>query len=157
MKKGSSTKTTKHAGGCPSKLTPKFLQVAKQVIEDDELNACICTDEELLFMINANLEGKEKIGEVTLRNWKQGKFGAKGELGQQFLSLYKKALINQRRRLFDLMLQDEKAWQKYAWIIERKFDEWNIRKKIETDLTSKGEKIGISFLGELDGRTKGVE
>lgn len=27
------------------------------------------------------------------------------------------------------MTQDDPQWQKWAWIIERKFDEWNIRMK----------------------------
>jgi hypothetical protein len=41
------------------------------------------------------------------------------------LSLYKKALTNQKKGLFN-KLWDDTQWQRYAWIIERKFSDWNL-------------------------------
>jgi hypothetical protein len=59
------------------------------------------------------------------------------DLMQEFSGLYKKALLKQRDDLFIKLQNDEKARQKWAWIIERKFDNWNIRMKQETEISGK--------------------
>lgn len=51
---------------------------------------------------------------------------------ESFCRLIKKHLIKQKQKLFQAMVSAPKDRQKYAWIIERKFDEWNIRNKQET-------------------------
>jgi hypothetical protein len=33
------------------------------------------------------------------------------------------------------MTEENQNWTKRAWIIERKFDEWNIRHKVDTKVT----------------------
>ena len=47
------------------------------------------------------------------------------------MRLYKKALTIQKKNLFKKLQSDDDKWQKYAWIIERKFDDWNLRSKQE--------------------------
>jgi hypothetical protein len=49
------------------------------------------------------------------------------EIYNNFLALYKKALIKQKNELFRKMGSDDKARPRRAWIIERKFEAWNLR------------------------------
>jgi hypothetical protein len=46
---------------------------------------------------------------------------------EKFLALYKKAIIKQKESLFARMGTDNKARPRRAWIIERKFENWNLR------------------------------
>ena len=48
-----------------------------------------------------------------------------------FCPLIKKALIRQKVSLFEKLKGDDKQRQRYAWIIERKFDDWNLKTKKE--------------------------
>jgi len=45
---------------------------------------------------------------------------------------YKKALIIQKENLFKKFSNDDRAWQRWAWIIERKFSEWNLKILMKT-------------------------
>lgn len=147
--------STQDKGGRPSKLTKQFLDVAEEVIEDG-LNVIILTDEELLVKINAKLVTKYPlqpeltVSERTFIRWKtkwkacdtEEQFIAleeaeeKGETTMnhknflEFCHLIKKAMIDQKTALFASMLKDDK-WQRYAWIIERKFESWNLKQVSE--------------------------
>ena len=41
-------------------------------------------------------------------------------------------MISQKQNLFKKYEDEDKAWQKWAWIIERKFSEWNLKKITES-------------------------
>lgn len=125
--------------GRPTKLTPKFLKIAEEVLNDD-INAIIYTDQELRDEINDRLEPEERISDARWEDWKAGKL--KNPICQQFRGLMKKALRVQKSNLFEKFREDEKAWQKYAWIIERKFGDWNLRNVSEVQ--HKGD-IGIGI------------
>lgn len=120
-------KIVKKANGRPTKCTPHFLTVAEQVLNND-INSIILTDEELRLEINSHLPTENRICEATFKNWKAGIL--LDTIGEQFLALYKKALYTQKQNLFE-KLRDDTQWQRYAWIIERKFDDWNLRNKQE--------------------------
>ena len=47
--------------------------------------------------------------------------------------------------MFENLTNEPVQWQKYAWIIERTFNEWNIRHKI--DHTSKGDRLSSLVAG----------
>lgn len=134
--------------GRPTKQTDKFIKIAKGIIEDD-INAIILTDEELVFLINEKLEEKERIDERTFERWKakSNKEEELDERGVEFCRLIKKALIKQKGHLFDKFRKEPQQWTKWAWIIERKFDNWNIKNK--TDLTTMGEKLQINISKEI--------
>jgi len=139
----------------PTKLTKKFIQVANDVINSD-INAVIYTDEELLFLINEKLPVAEKVGETTWEDWKAGRSPKKDTKNlESFRCLVKKALLFQRDSLFYSMRKDEKAWQKWAWIIERKFDDWNIRQKIDQDVKSDGKPLDIKVISYQDYKKNG--
>lgn len=116
-----------------SKLEP-FLEAAEQVLFDD-INAIIFTDQELIDEINEHLGEKQQITRRTFQNWKQ-RIKEGDDLNgkaQSFFILYKKALRRQKNQLFKKFRNDKGQWQRWAWIIERKFDEWNIKHKMEHD------------------------
>ena len=113
----------------PSKM-PNFIKAFEQVIKNDEFDVVILTDSELLMECNDRLEEKHQIAERTFESWKA--WEVESEEYNQFLRLYKKALANQRRELFKKLQSEPQQWQKYAWIIERKFNEWNLKKISES-------------------------
>lgn len=119
----------------PSKKEP-FLNEAEKILFED-INAVIYTDEELIDAVNDRLEEDQKITYRTFQNWKAEAQNRTftDELGARFFRLIKKALREQKKELFAKFRNEKTHWQKWAWIIERKFDEWNIKQKVEHDMT----------------------
>lgn len=122
--------------GRPSKLTAEFIAAAHEIIDADD-NALIYTDEELLFQINEKLTVEARIGKRTFERWKAGEVEDDVE-GQEFRRLVARALQKQKRDVFTKMKEDEKGWQRWAWIIERKWSEWNLKKNIGIEKTVDG-------------------
>lgn len=131
--------------GRPSKLIP-FLEAFEALVNQDD-SAVILTDEELVFGANEMLKPEDRIGQRTFERWKAD--GANADDAQdshaynEFWRLYKKALIVQKSQLFEKLKKNPIAWQRYAWIIERKFDDWNLRTKSENDHNIGGATINI--------------
>jgi hypothetical protein len=141
----------KHPGGRPTKLTEEFLAAAIEVVNDED-NALIYTDEELVFLINERLPLEARIHPDTFSLWKNGRI-ADDARAVKFFSFYKKALIRQKQSLFRKM-DDPKnpAWQKEAWKIERKFDDWNIKQKISIKKDEDGAAaLAAALLGQQNG------
>ncbi len=123
--------------GRPTKLTPEFLAAAEAVLAQGD-DVIILTDEELLSTINDRLPEAEQVGTSTFEAWKAAvKDEVADDNWRKFQGLLKKALIREKKSLYSNLRGDEKAWQRWAWIIERKFDEWNIKRKVEQDVTVK--------------------
>lgn len=123
------TASVGNEGGRPTKLTTDFIAAAKEVMSGD-LKVIIHGDLDLLFLINEKLEPANRISEATFKKWKNDSM-EHSPLASEFVALYKSALLKQRDNLFE-KFQCSDQWQKYAWILERKFDEWNLRHKQET-------------------------
>ncbi len=136
MAKARSKQEEKNKGGRPSKLTPDVVDIFEEVVN---ANILCCTDEELFLLLNDELEEADRVSYRTFQRWKAGEDKENDELFNRFCRLIKKALIKEKRNLLDHLKTEEKQWQKWAWIIERKFDEWNIKQKIEgkQELTGK--------------------
>lgn len=114
--------------GRPSKIG-EFTKQMEEVLNNG-MDALICTDEELIMLVNEKLDDEDKIAEDTFKTWKNE--GIKDERCLVFRHLIKKALLQQKRNLFTkLNDQDRNDWTRYAWQIERKFDEWNLKNKNE--------------------------
>jgi len=137
--------TVKKKWWAPRKLNDRRIKSADKIL-NEELNIIILTDEELCILINEWVEEEDRISYRTFQYYKADINGWKNiddnidiideerETLWEFLRLYKKALITQRKNLFKKMSNsDEKQRQKYAWIIERKFSEWNLRIISEVD------------------------
>ena len=126
--------------GRPSKIN-KVLEVAENILFKESL--MLLTDEELVFLINEQLSDKDKISDRTFARWKAKDFDDDDPLGKTFVMLIKKALLIQKESLFKKFQNDDRAWQRWAWIIERKFSEWNLKiiteNKNENNNTHSGE------------------
>ena len=72
--------------------------------------------------------------------------GLSAEQKSLVLIYHLKALIIQKENLFKKFSNDDRAWQRWAWIIERKFSEWNLKNINENknDNTHTGE-IKINY------------
>ena len=123
--------------GRPSKLKQEIIDVFKDVAESEIL---YCTDEELVMLVNDQLPKESKIDYSTFKNWKAGT-QKDNPLYQEFLAVVKKALQKEKKNLLDKLQKDKQAWQRYAWILERKYTEWNLKHVQEIDHTTKGESI----------------
>jgi GTP-sensing pleiotropic transcriptional regulator CodY len=82
------------------------------------------------------LSEETQICYTTFKNYKASKNENDSLLYSKFLSLYKKALTIQKKSLFENLKNDDKSWQRYAWIIERKFSDWNLKHLSEVDQTT---------------------
>ena len=109
------------AGG---KLNQEWINAFDKVVNDD-YNAIYLTEEELRILTNEEYGDVNYICENTFTNWKKGEL--QGDDIIMFLGVYKRALIKQKKILFGNMSTDDKAWTRWAWIIERKFSEWNLK------------------------------
>lgn len=120
--------------GRKDKMT-NWLKALKEVL--DEKNIIFLTDVDLVFLTNKKCEPIEQISKETFKKWKSGEKGSQDEeTRKEFFECVQDALIKQKMFLQEKMLQDERSWQKYAWIMERKFSEWNlthISKNINTN------------------------
>ena len=119
--------------GRPTKLTSTFTKAAEEVLlaGESNYNAIIHTDKDLVQLINQKLPENEKISDRTFKRWKEKADeedeSENGILERTFVPLLKKAKIIQKQQLFERLFNCESGWQRYAWILERKYREWNIR------------------------------
>lgn len=131
--------------GRPTKLN-NWLEAFKEIVSDG-FNAVYLTDEELLILTNDRLPEVDQVSDRTFKSWKSGDI--QDQLLDEFLPLYKKALIEQKKALFERMEGDDDKWQKWAWIIERKFAEWNLKNiseiKQDTKITAVNLKDLVKF------------
>lgn len=123
--------------GRPTKLTQKVIDTLKKVVED----AIYLTDKDLVFLLNEKLDKKEKISYETFRAYKNGNRQGNSVLMSEFVTLIKKTLIQEKKNLLKELRNGEFGWQAKAWILERKFTEWNLKQIYETDITTKGKEL----------------
>ena len=115
----------KRSVGRPFKMKG-FIDVFKEVLEEE--NSLFITEKDLLFLANKKLKKKDRITLRTFQNWKAGEFHQDEETGEEFLELVDEMLIRQKQYLGKMMLDtNNSSWTKYAWALERKFDEFNLK------------------------------
>lgn len=118
-----------------------------EYLDPNALNAIVLTEEDLVNMTNWKLRRSwYKENTITYRTFKTYKAKIKSwavipedaewiykyELMAKLKDIVMDAIAIQKARLFkNLTTWPANNWQKYAWIIERKYDSWNIRQKTE--------------------------
>jgi len=122
--------------GAPSKLEA-FTNMLHEILEDDG-NVVSWTDWEIVEEVNSRLAEDDRITKRTFERWKAKEFEEEPVKGKLFVSAYQKALRRCKRTLMGLLAKDDRSWQRYAWIIERKFAEWNIKVLSETKVEHSG-------------------
>ena len=140
--------------GRPSKLTDKFLRILKKIVNHN-INAIIYTDIDIIMLTNNQLSENERIDRNRWHEWKVGNLKDNSGRLQKFHDIVHTALLQQKQILFDRYENDEKSWQKWSWIIERKFSEWNLKKLSETTVNSTVT-IQLEEQKELDGLIGGM-
>ncbi len=143
------------------KLTMKHIEVFEEVVNS---NVLYCTDEELFFLFEDALIEKKlpNISYTTYKKYKNNsddyidKYPQYEEIFEKLLSVVKKALIKEKIRCFNKMHdKEELQWQKWAWTIERKFKEWNLKSISETKNENSNTNLNIQV---EDAETKkGIE
>ena len=114
--------------GRPTKINKPLIDAIKKVVDDNKV--FICTDEDLVMLINKELHPK-KISIDAFKRWKRGilpKTDKGSRYVAEFIHVIKVALYKEKENLFRKLDSGRAGeWQKYAWIIERKFSEWNLK------------------------------
>lgn len=88
----------------------------KEIIEDDSKTA-IYTDRDYVTEINYMTGGN-----LTLSIWRNTM-----NLKPELRTLIENARLKQKRLLLEKLMTTEKNWQRYAWILERKFSDFNLQ------------------------------
>ena len=115
---------------------PKWEKWVKKM--DEVLNrnhpvgyAIVYNDEMLLAVVNSELPEEDRISKRTFNYYKNEGHIEDGSIASVFVATYQKALSIQADNILRKMTEDVPGgWQKWAWIMERKFDEWNLRAKV---------------------------
>jgi hypothetical protein len=121
------------------------LNALKEVIEDP-LIAYLFHDQELLWMANERLDDKHKVSLRTFDEYKAGK-KLKSDTSNRldiFSQILKKARMDMTYNLAKKMLEDSNQWQRYAWWLERKRKELNIRHEHKIEVEKK-EVVAFKF------------
>lgn len=113
------------SAGRPFKMVT-WLSALKEVLNKEDV--LFLSDKDLVFLVNNKLPKKQKISESTFEKWKSGKFSPDEATGKEFIEAIKLALINQKQYLGERLRNDSTGqWTRYAWILERKFADWNLK------------------------------
>jgi hypothetical protein len=129
----------------------KFVQALERVVNAPHGvgYAIVWTDEQILDATNELLDPEDRLDWRTLRRYKAGEIKDDVVAGA-FVSCYKKALRIQADNLFELLRSDVPGgWQRYAWILERKFDDWNMTRKEKVEVTDLG-RLVFTRRGDAD-------
>lgn len=111
--------------GRPFKMG-NWIPSLQQVLNNNSV--VFLTDADLVFLVNKLLPIEDRITTRTFKNWKAGKFAPNEELGVEFLELIQEALIKEKMALGEALKNDKTGqWVRYAWILERKFEEFNLK------------------------------
>ena len=70
----------------------------------------------------------QQISHRSFKRWKFSMDENGGQATNEFKRLYLKARIRQKQQLLHSLKTNSKGWQRYAWVLKRKFLEWNIKK-----------------------------
>jgi hypothetical protein len=109
----------------------------------------------LFFAVNQELPLKNKIDMRTFQNWKEkymsNKFSEIDENGKDFFNILKKAIIIQKKNLYKNLISDN-IWQRWAWIIERKFPELRLTQgtKVDVKKEKSGGELSVSIISYAD-------
>lgn len=120
---------TKNPEGRPPTKGRAWLNKFAEVVNREHRvgMAIVHSDMNLVEYVNWELPEEHQIKVKTFEKYKSGDRGS-DEFIDEFVGLYKRALMTQCDNLFKTMADEPPgAWQKWAWIIERKFGDWNLR------------------------------
>jgi len=111
----------------------EVLGVFSDVVNDD-VNSIILDFEEIFLLANNKLPKEKKVDINDFLKWLNDATSPKidNPLYDNILQLYNLARIEQKQAYIKfLTLASSKNWQKYAWLLERKYSDLNLQHKID--------------------------
>lgn len=139
--------------GRPFKMA-SWIPALQEVLENNSI--AFLTDKDLVFLVNKKLSTDDRITERTFKNWKTGKFAPNEQLGSEFLELIEEAMIKEKVALGEKLQNDKTGqWTRFAWILERKFEEFNLKQISEN--TNKTSQTFIQINASSDKQQKMIE
>lgn len=144
-----SGRTTTDKGGRPAKVNEKFLEAFRSLIFAQNKKGetfvkafILLEDVELVEFINGAMEDpRDRVSYRTFWDWKRSarRFGQGIDPDEpdktleddvtfaRFYEVYRLALIGYKMKLLEGIAENyDPSWRGKAWILERKFKEWNI-------------------------------
>jgi len=109
--------------GRPLKISENFINAARKVINN--ISSIAWTDEDFLFEVNWELEQKDKISIDTFYRYQKKE--EESSILKEFCNLLKKARNQAKDELIRLVHEGKQNWQARAWILERKYPEYNLK------------------------------
>lgn len=123
------------------KLNERIIEQFHKILSD-ELNVLYLTEEELCFLVNDWLQEEDKFSYSTFQNRKKNAIEENSkkkeidnknadaynrQMYKKIFECFEKAKIKTKKILFNPLIKWEINWQSKAWIIERKFSDWNLK------------------------------
>jgi len=112
--------------GRPLKINDNFIQATKQIIQNDDLTPVAWTDDDFLDQVNDKLKKEDQISDCTFDSYIQ-KTNTNNPTLKEFLGLLKKGREKVKIALLKELRAKPERWQALAWILERKFTEFNLK------------------------------
>lgn len=153
------------------RLNPKFIEAAKTVMSQ-EMSTVIFTVKELVTKINMELPVSYRVSVKymyklleKIRDEKEQKRYTENEkkYTAEIQAVFAKYFLEHKEFLFEKLKNETgKNWCKWAWFIERKYPEWNIRQadvsvRGDTDNTVTVIVKGAKKEGEAENETEKAE
>lgn len=100
----------------------------------------ILTDKDLVFLINERLSDADKVSQISFEKWKRIAKEEKEKVPnhfKEFRRLYKRALLIAKMQLLASLHEGGQQWQRFAWILERKFPSWKVKSLSDEQIEDK--------------------
>jgi hypothetical protein len=122
---------SKRKQGRPPKWEAFTRELDKVLYQDHPVGISIAwSDKQVWEEVNDRLPEEDRISLSSFEKYKAGNIQDES-IESMFVTAYKKALRIQSNNVLKNLAEDSPgAWQKWAWIMERKFDEWNLRSRV---------------------------
>lgn len=119
-----------------SKLTKEFVDALREVVEDPYFY--ILTNKEVYETVCHKLGNKEGLMKFdTFRSAVCGRRSSKADQFNEFQNLMSRGKTKQKISLVKKLEKEDKSWQRYAWLLERKFDDFNKIEKREDEINAR--------------------
>ncbi|MDG3581762.1 hypothetical protein [Galbibacter pacificus] len=109
-----------------TKQQTTWIPAMRDVIENEDLT--FLNKKEIWFLTNKRLPKEDKIAWDTFDNWSKGRaINMNDEIGRTIQDMLLEADIRMKQSIGKKMLDKstERSWQKMAWLLERKYKEFN--------------------------------
>lgn len=114
-----------------TKINLEIIDIFRKMVAEENM-LLACTDEDLVIMLNERLFVEHRISYRTFQRYKRRalKNTQIPDADPLYLDLFfilRRAYVELRIQMLKAMQADSYSARRYAWIMERKFKEWNLK------------------------------